>query len=150
MGEQTTTFCQSFGVGACLRWAVDEELLEEEVCEENPAPLTELTKGVPPLNSDICNDELSKVGVLDSDGVSTTPSSEEATMLKRREVLAKFEERLGDTLGDTSAAEALTACIEVVLADEESSREDVVEGVLAIARPEGVPEDMVLELLGRW
>jgi len=147
--DQATAFCESFKVGACLRWAVDQELLEEEVCE-NPAPLPELIDDVLPLHYDISNDELSKVEVADSDGMSTTPSSAEATMLTRREVLAKFEERLGATLGDTSAAEALTAGIEVVLADEESPREDVVESVLAIARSDGVPEDMVLELLSRW
>merc|ERR1712087_533861 len=84
------------------------------------------------------------------DSISTTDTPEVADAAHRREVLAWFEAELANALGDTSAAGTLTTCLEVVLSDEVSSRDEIVENVLAIGSVEGVPEELALELMRRW
>jgi len=53
-------------------------------------------------------------------------------------------------LDDTSAAEAVTACVEVVLADGVTSMHEVSEDLIAMVVAEGLPEELALELMRRW
>jgi len=67
----------------------------------------------------------------------------------RSETLAWFQAEVTEALGDPSTADALTACIEALLADEETPEEDIMDGLLSILSTEGVPERIGVELLHR-
>jgi len=67
-----------------------------------------------------------------------------------KETLAWFEAELRGVMDDSSAAEAMMACVEVVLSDEVSSRDEIAESVVAVTSSEGVPEELALELVRRW
>jgi len=149
--EVGTTFCRSFGVGACLRWELDEELLEEDSLQ-SAQEAAEVVNTVVPLSSSGLNTEsaLADDGASCDEDVDAMRDVEDTIVLKRKDALTTFEARLAEALGDTTAAEALTASIEVVLSDKMSSREEIVEGVLAIACGEDIPEELVLDVLDSW
>jgi len=68
----------------------------------------------------------------------------------RKKVLEWFEAELKNVMENPSAAEAITACVEVIISDDMTSREEVAESVLDVASAEDVPEELALELLHRW
>jgi len=47
---------------------------------------------------------------------------------------------------DTSAAESLAVCADLVLSDESTPADERLEGTVDMLRAEGVPEDMLLVL----
>merc|ERR1712241_1022835 len=69
---------------------------------------------------------------------------------RHRETLRWFEVELKEALDDPSSAEAVTACVEVILSDHVTSRDEVEESVLAVVAAEGLPEELALELIHRW
>lgn len=87
--------------------------------------------------------ENSSISTMDSLGTAETSP-------RHTEALQWFQAELSCILGDSSAAEAIATCVHVVLSDEVSSRDEIAEGMLAVASAEGVPEELALELMRRW
>merc|ERR550532_1483227 len=83
---------------------------------------------------------------------TTDACSLEATGLSthRRETLQWFEVKLKEAFDCPSSAEAVTACVEVILSDDVTSRDEVKESVLAVVAAEGLLEELALELIHRW
>jgi len=128
-------FCEGFRVGACLRYPLDPDLLEEEEELFDHEPLAEeLSSRKPPS---------APVEVVESDGdtVSTaTPRS--GTVLLRW-----LEEALKRSLGDDAAAESLTMCVDVLLFDGAAAiNEECIDSAVDMLRDEGVPDDVLVEL----
>jgi len=169
--EQGTKFCESFCVGACLRWPLDLEFLEEDddalpeearidisvvqsvdrlnaLCGHEAFEASNCT--APLLESRACEDHEAFAEVeLISMSTTDTANLEDVSQ-QHGETLEWFKAELTGVIGDSSAAEAITACLEVVLCDEVSSREEIAESILAVASAEGVPEELASELMRRW
>eukprot|EP00928_Gymnodinium_smaydae_P032641 TRINITY_DN23580_c0_g1_i1.p1 TRINITY_DN23580_c0_g1~~TRINITY_DN23580_c0_g1_i1.p1 ORF type:complete len:437 (-),score=58.61 TRINITY_DN23580_c0_g1_i1:208-1518(-) len=155
--EKGCEFCESFGVGACFRWPLEEHLLQDdddhahEDCEEIPINAS-ATPGIQlPSATSKELDELEMVapqGEIDREGSRTSDTLSDN--MHQSEALAWFRAEVHDALGDLSAAEALAACVEVVLSDELTPKHEVIEGVIAIVCAEGLSEDVALELVRRW
>lgn len=170
--EQGAEFCKSFGVGGCLRWPLDSEVLEEELVDAEEAPAEAL--GIQAKTEDKDNPVPSlektlecasgKAFLLESSGASAAADAEiervststtdtinvAHTAELRKETLEWFKAEVQHVLDDTSAAEAVTACVEVVLADEVTSMHEVSEDLIAMVVAEGLPEELALELMRRW
>lgn len=83
--------------------------------------------------------------------ISTTDTADLVDVSQQhKETLAWFEAEVRGVIDDSSAAEAITACVEVVLSDEVSSRDEITESVVVVTSSEGVPEELALELVRRW
>merc|ERR1711862_514062 len=144
--EQATRFCQSFGVGGCLRWQT-EDLSEDEgeVPGVEDEPVLSNVSGLQGTQSPSCvhaaplQSAHEKLAVaaqeLDRDSISTVDTA--GVEDHRSETLAWFQAELMDVLGDPSAAEALTACVEIVLSDELTPRDEIMESVIGIVSSEG-------------
>lgn len=168
--EQGAEFCKSFGVGGCLRWPLDSEVLEEEVVDaeegetlgiqaktedkDNPEPFLEKTlecvSGKASLlesygASAAVDAEVERVSTSTTDTIDVAHAAE-----LRKETLGWFKAEVQHVLDDASAAEAVTACVEVVLADEVTSMDEVSEDLIAMVLAEGLPEELALELMRRW
>eukprot|EP00931_Biecheleriopsis_adriatica_P046864 TRINITY_DN26963_c0_g1_i1.p1 TRINITY_DN26963_c0_g1~~TRINITY_DN26963_c0_g1_i1.p1 ORF type:complete len:350 (-),score=80.33 TRINITY_DN26963_c0_g1_i1:108-1157(-) len=136
--ELACRFCQSFGVGGCLRWPLDLQLGEDEE-EQDEKP-----------QEDEKSREESPDGV-DCENISTANTAPYMDISQhRRSTLAWLESELQGILCDQSAAEAVTACIEVVLSDVVAPQDEIVENVKSVMTAEGAPEELALELMRRW
>lgn len=157
ISEQGDKFCQAFRVGACLRWPLELELLEEDaVAEEEDAVAEEvgcMTSCAQDIAALACDEDEPAMACAEVEraSVSTTDTLDMVDVSRHHEeTLQWFQSELSNALGDPSTAEAIAACVHVVLSDEVSSRDEVTEGVLAVASAEGVPEELTLELIRRW
>jgi len=155
--EQGSKFCKSFVVGGCLRWPLDLDMLQEADEEDQQGG----EKGML-----LCRDEGHGVCTLgfDVDAIDSSSCKHGGLMFDpelrpiivagvesdRSETLRWFEAKLNDVLDDPSSAEAIVACVEVVLSDEETPRDEVEDGVLTLLSAEGVPAELALELISRW
>merc|ERR1712187_545329 len=116
-------FCQGFQIGAFLRWHVDPSLLDE------PVPTC-----VDVESCDASDDE------SDASTTSTTASKSDDLLLQW------LEGALKRALNDSSAAEALTMCADVILSDDTTTAEERLENTIAMLRGERVPEGVLSEL----
>jgi hypothetical protein len=171
--ELTTQFCKSFGIGGFLRWPVDAGLLDgieetgnkegsnvKEECTEKPnmsmSSYLEVPRNTSLKGADMNASETPAGTTADVDDVSVSTidtadiTGAEDVSQHRRCTLAWFEAKLEEVLGDPCSAQTLAACVEVVLSDEVSSRDDIIEGVHVVAASEGIPDELVAELIHRW
>jgi peptide subunit release factor 1 (eRF1) len=171
--ELTTQFCKSFGIGGFLRWPVDAGLLDgieetgnkegsnvKEECTEKPnmsmSSYLEVPRNTSLKKADMNASETPAGTTADVDDVSVSTidtadiTGAEDVSQHRRCTLAWFEAKLEEVLGDPCSAQTLAACVEVVLSDEVSSRDDIIEGVHVVAASEGIPDELVAELIHRW
>lgn len=130
--DKGTSFCQSYGVGGCLRWPVSAELLDE------------------PEHDD---EKIDVLGEMEQDAEFTTniapqdmgsPSRAGAPLQK--DALAWLEAALNESLEDAASAEALTACAEVLLADESADMCEVITQTVDMLLGEGVQQSIVDQL----
>lgn len=171
--ELATQFCKSFGIGGFLRWPVDTELLQgieetgneegrraEEECIET-SNISSSSQFEVPINASFKSANMNATETpavttadVDTASFSTTDTVEttgaQDVSQHRRRILAWFEAKLEEVLGDPCSAQTLAACVEVVLSDEVSSREDIIEGLHAVTQAEGIPEELAAELIRRW
>lgn len=156
--EAAVQFCRSFAIGACLRWPVCASLLdegEEFAADEEP----------------VCHKSDSEDASLDPEllrdspcaGVCVTPSAgaadgeqEEASghvasipSTVKVETLAWLGKELCQTF-DSSTAEALSVCVEVILLDEETPVEEALFQAASVLADEGVPRELSESLCSRW
>lgn len=174
--EQGVQFCKSFGVGGCLRWPLDSEVLEEEEEEAvyaeqaitDAVVMEEQTVDIQdkhPSCSQVVEQHVNcKEPMLESlavspaadaeverNSVSTTDTGDIARMAGlHAETLEWFRTQVQQTLEDASAAEAIVACVEVVLSDEVTATDEVTEDLIAMIVAEGLPQELALELMRRW
>jgi len=173
--EQGAKFCESFGVGGCLRWPLDLELVEEDaeagqevvraetfgvegelqdyaaranICDCKASDASNCTV---PLHHPQATLSLDAFAEIELTSIRTTDTADLVDVSQHhKETLAWFEAELRGVMDDSSAAEAMMACVEVVLSDEVSSRDEIAESVVAVTSSEGVPEELALELVRRW
>jgi len=118
-------FCQGFQIGAFLRWHVDPSLLDEPLPERTCVDIE---------SNDAPGDE-------SDDGTISTAASKSDDLL-----LQWLEETLKHALKDSSAAEALTMCADVILSDDSTPAEERLQNTTDMLRGEGVPEEVLSEL----
>jgi len=116
-------FCECFQIGAFLRWHVDPSLLDESVptCVDMES------------HEDPSDDS-------DDNTISTTASKSDDLLLQW------LEGALKHSLKDSSAAEALTICVGVILSDDGTTPDERLQNATDILRTEGVPEELLSEL----
>jgi len=141
--ELSLRFCQGYGVGACLRYAVDPEFLEisggdlasdEEV---KCLPVQTLRVEKPARVSLPMQDPSS-----DCESVSTATSGSDVLLLKW------LESSLKRALQDAAAAESLTMCADVLLFDANAATDqERLDTTVEMLRGEGVSEDVLAELV---
>lgn len=169
--ELASRFCQSFGVGGCLRWPVDldfDERVESQVQQFSLDGVAAVcgnqseipTEGSSPSGDghvDVCEVQSSsgecacesERTVCDHGiAVKTIPSSDVED--HRTQTLAWFASELNQAIDDPHAVEALTMCVEVVMSDHLTPREEVIDNVTSIITAEGAPEALAIELVRRW
>merc|ERR1711976_1123284 len=104
-----------------LRWHVDPSLLDE------PVPT--------------CVDES-----CDASGDESDASTTSTTASKSDDLLLRWlEGALNRALNDSSAAEALTMCADVILSDDSSTLEERLQNTIDMLRAEGVAEEVLSE-----
>jgi len=173
--EQGAQFCRAFGVGACLRWPVDPELLEEPqglqeaeevaaadgsgpevptIADDAPRSAAEEPAG----SSARCGEEAlgaAQLGMVQPSGEApaagtAATAADEAVppqaATASSALLAWLAEALKESLGDPSTAEALTACAEVLLTDDSVPAQEAVAQAGELLLAEGVPRGIVEEL----
>lgn len=157
--EQGAKFCESFGVGGCLRWRLDLELLEEDAEAGQEVAWAETSEGEGELQDNAVRATaplhhsqatLSFDAFAEVELASTSAADLVDVSQHHKETLEWFEAELRGVMDDSSAAEAIVAGVEVVLSDEVSSRDEIAENVVAVTASEGVPEELALELVRRW
>jgi len=113
--EVTEQFCTGYSVGACLRWALDFDLLEGDgLVEDGVSEEDALADDLAP--EDDAGDAVRWVGQAAQEGLSVW-----------------VRERLQEALGDAASAEALAVCVEVLVPDS-------IEEVEPMLVQEGVPQ----------
>lgn len=144
--ELQSQFCDGFGVGACLRYAISPEMLEDRVLHgesHSRLPYGSLNIGSENLVKSPLG-EPDKVGGMeetsDGDGRSTAPSEADNALRNW------LNEALALALQDTAAAESLATGSELVIFDDTLAIEERVEAVTEMLRGEGVPEEVLIEL----
>jgi len=157
--EDGTHFCKAFGIGGCLRWPVDPELFEETEAEFKDETLEVVESELHSLETDI---ERNHEGNLKEDmlteyndfnyesergGTVTGPKAEHITVCDN--IIPWLGNALHQALGDESAAEALTVCVEVILADDSADRSDALAQAASMLLAEGIPQHIVDEMVLR-
>lgn len=142
--ELASRFCQSFGIGGCLRWPLDLQVGEDEK-EKDEKPQEESPKQQDEKSREESPNE------VDCESISTADTMLDMHISQhRRSTLAWLESELQGILCDQSAAEAVTACIEVVLSDDVTPHDEIMENITSVITAEGAPEELALELMRRW
>jgi len=137
--EAELRFCEGFGVGACLRYAIDPDLLEEvpadDLDDEAPSAAEEELQKPPPSPPLVAMTEES-----DCETASTATSRSGAVLLRWLEAALKH------SLGDDTAAESLTMCVDVVLFDGTTPiNEESLDSAVEMLRGEAVSEEVLVE-----
>jgi len=139
VGSVESSFCSGFVVGACLRYALDVELLEDMV-EEGAEMLEELVAAPNAIGCDrtvtVCTEESPS-----ECGSASTAASRSGSLL-----VQWLSSALKTALQDEAAAESLTMCAEVVLLEESTELEERLESCVEMLRDQGVPEELLMEL----
>jgi len=133
--EAEVRFCEGFQVGAVLRYAVAPELLEEPPSEDE----------TPNASADEGPQKSPSPAAPGADVEAETAST--ATPRSNARLLEWLEDALLQSLGDGSAAEALTMCVDVLLFDGSAKvSEESLNSVLEMLRGEEVSEEVLMEL----
>jgi hypothetical protein len=140
--SQSTRFCTGIGVGACLRYAVDTNLMEAPVVSDSciindhdsPAPNAVETR------KNLLNEKISSELEEDCESNSTAPSEAESVLHKW------LVEALQLTLQDTLVAESLAVGAELILFDDAVDLSERLQTAVDMLRGEGVQEDVLMEL----
>lgn len=153
--QAAVQFCQSFAIGACLRWPVRESLLDED-----GAPVAEDAAAVFETHSKAtCTTQCGAACAANSTGtlvdalgeangeVDAAPSAVDAE--PRAEVLSWLGEQLRQEFDD-SAAEALSICVEVILLDEETPVQEALAQATGVLADQGAPRELWEDLCSRW
>ena len=88
-------------------------------------------------------------GELTSTSATDTADFVDASQ-HQEETLERAYAELRGVTDDSPVAKVIMAGVEVVLADDISSRNEIAENVVAVAVAEGVPEEFAFELVFRW
>lgn len=164
--EAAVQFCQSFAIGACLRWPVSAGLLDEdralapEDASGSPGEAVEdATLGLELPHGVSCSVHcaaahaatFAKTGADEhGEACEQVASALLAVNIEpHAEVLAWLGKSLRQTF-DSSAAEALLMCVEVILADDETPIDEVLFQATSILADEGAPHELVESLCNRW
>lgn len=164
--EAAVQFCQSFAIGACLRWPVCASLLDEDgafttegepVCRgaasEDAGLGPELPCDSPRMAhcAGACAAPLAGAAAGEHEEatghVASIPSV--VKVEPHGEVLAWLGKELCQTF-DSSTAEALSMCVEVILLDEETPVEEALFQATSVLADEGVPRELSESLCSRW
>lgn len=150
--QQSTLFCDSFGIGGCLRWPVDPCMLEDE--DEALSQEEETEAGTAPpaaAGGEPCPQHAPEAVVpCTSASEPRGPGESDGVRSPGEGVLLWVREKLLAALGDPSATEALLAGVEVILGDESTSPQEAAASAAEILTGEGVPEAVGRELEQRW
>merc|ERR1712226_785328 len=157
--SQGLQFCNSFIIGGCLRWPVDPESLDTE---EQIDIQYEDDEGSTSVGSDVASVvEVSQAleTVADSAALPATTAPYSADVYEteqhditseyRCELLDWLKDSLTSALEDSSTADALVACVEVVLGDDLPIQEEALNETIDMLVGEGVPQHVVEELQKR-
>jgi hypothetical protein len=164
--EQAVAFCEGFGIGACLRWPLELELLEgndsASSCATVPPPVfgnadaakaageNESVVEEPSVELEPAPPELPADGAPGSSRGSGSQASEQ-----RSELIGWVESALASAMdGNALAATALAACVDVLLPvaadnwvdEEDTGAYDVAAQIADVLTQEGVPEVLVAEV----
>jgi len=154
---QGSQFCNSFVMGGCLRWPLDPESLDMEYMNDgqrndddedstsagsHAPPICEISKTVE-ASVDFAR-SAEGAAPHDTDALDGEPCN--IATAHRLEMLEWLKDRLASALEDSSTADALVACVEVVLGDDFPIQEEALNDTITMLAGEGVPEDVVEEL----
>jgi len=159
--ETAVQFCQSFAIGACLRWPVCANLLDES--EEFTADEEPVCHGAASEDESLdpelpCAPRMARCAAAcvapsagAADGEYQETSGHVASILSavKVETLAWLGKELCQTF-DSSIAEALSMCVEVILLDEETPVEEALFQAASVLADEGVPRELSESLCSRW
>merc|ERR1712187_69810 len=157
--SQGLQFCNSFVSGGCLRWPVDPESLDTEdlidiqheddegstsvgsdgasVVEVSQAPETVVGSAALPASTAPCSADVFEAEQHD---IASEP---------RCDLLDWLKDSLTTVLEDSSTADALVACVEVVLGDDLPIQEEALHDAIDMLVGEGVSQHVVEELKKR-
>jgi len=147
--EMGSEFVECFGVGGCLRWPVDPELLEEEAEKEDDKDvLEEQTEGQGADASSMCActgevkaaEAVPKRQAEEESGGLTGPASEHHADPSRWLCTSLYEDS-----GDAASAEALVTCVEVLLGGPLCSDDELLVQAVDLLIGEGAPEAIATE-----
>lgn len=161
--EAAVQFCQSFAIGACLRWPVCASLLDDDdeafTADEEPACRRAASEDAsldPELPCDSpCMAQCTGACVAPSAGAAAGQQEEASGHVAsippavKVETLAWLGRELCQTF-DSSTAEALSMCVEVILLDEETPVEEALFQAASVLSDEGVPRELSESLCSRW
>jgi len=136
--EAEICFCEGFGVGACLRYPVDPDFLEDVHDDDDvsEAPMVTVQEPHKP--------PLSVATVLDAESDCETVST--ATSQSGAVLLRWLETALKHSLCDDAAAESLAMCAEVLLFDGSGSiSEESLGNTIDTLRAQEVPDEVLAE-----
>lgn len=149
--EQEALFCGSFGVGGCLRWPVDLETLEGTGSAMHPDSGSPPAAAQEPLSpsagerSPRCAS--ASAGRLPA--ANTPPPGPMEFTTNTTELLAWLGQALVDALEDAATAEALVSCAEVLFSQQGIAQDEVVAEAAELLSQEGVPDEVVVEMVRR-
>lgn len=135
--EETVKFCHWYRVGARLRWAIAPDLLEEA---------SDAVAGIDTLPDEVARHDVSPAGgnaVAPATQDTYDPSMDVSTD-HRSDEISWLQAEL-NTSFDPSEAEALVMTIEVIISDDVSAAEWIMENVEEVLLNEGVCEHTVSE-----
>jgi len=163
LSPQGVQFCSSFGVGGCLRWPVDPDLLEEKeepevhvfddddsICAETIYAGSEprFEKRISPVPSEAPT-------FANSDTASLTDAEMGAEAMKVCEahtsdsIHSWLKDVLTHALDNEASAESLAVCVGVVLEDDSTDINEALGQVKEMLLGEQVPLDIIDELARR-
>lgn len=142
-------------MGGCLRWPVDPELLD---MEEEKAPYEDGEESTSAGSHDrpICEGSREQKASIDfappgenAEEIALIEEPSDVVSNHRLELLGWLKDTLTTVLEDSSTADALVACADVVLGDDVLIQEEALNETLAMLAGEGVPWQIVEELKER-
>jgi len=155
--EQGVKFAKSFRVGGCLRWPMDPDLLEDQAEEpKQDDASTSAGESEAPAAS-LPEDEAAGHRNASPAGDPNAATQVRPTLLMQvhDDVPCHHSDAEGlfpwltQALQDQASAEALVACVEVILGDEGAHEEEVLAQAMEMLIGEGVPQNVVDEFTHR-
>jgi hypothetical protein len=157
--SQGLQFCNSFIIGGCLRWPVDPESLDTEEQIDIQHEDDECSTSVGSDGASVVEVGQAPEAVADSAALPATTAPYNADVCEaerhgiaseyRCELLDWLKDSLTTALEDSSTADALVACVEVVLGDDLPVQEEALNDTIDMLVGEGVPAHVVEELRKR-
>merc|ERR1712039_716480 len=133
--ETAVQFCQSFAIGACLRWPVCRRAASEDESLDPELPCA------PRMARCAAACVAPSAGAADGEYQETSGHVASILSAVKVETLAWLGKELCQTF-DSSIAEALSMCVEVILLDEETPVEEALFQAASVLADEGVPREL--------